>query len=1106
MVPRRVAPAACALFAGLTFPAVVQAAPSLIRVGPAPRGGVGRVVLRPIAGGIAAPDRLRVRLNGRDVTRAFGGHRGLPHDAWLGATDGLHHGRNTLIVTAHRRDDSQRVRRTIVVPKGTPIPGAGADQTAGAGDDVRLDGTGSLARDGRHRARRLRWRIVRAPRGSRASLDRPTAARPRLSTDLPGTYRVALRVAHGTSAVAAAAGAADVVTVTTPAYSSPIGLPFETLATDPKTQQPAVRVSVPGQPYWDVPAAAQSQGAAFFVFDTKTLELLQTVTITDSQVPFFGVFDEAQLWQEFGFPSTTPSGAPVGIVGVVHGMGYIAQGALDLIGGNTATGEYETTEDINATMIGIYAGTSSPMPQNSATQSSLVGSLSNPSAGDIRGRLVVNSSGNYSFVATDAVPFDTDPTNQTDPGDTSRTSIAPTINGQTVGLSVPAGQSGFGVVVFDAGTAAVKASQAFAVNTGDTTTDATNQQAMANFLSGYAGDPTSLVLVQSIGAVKPTTPTWSTVAQQLAAFGASTDVFNRVNGGYSYVGGLWLPDVQQSSTTIQAGATGPATTEIVGILTRNNDFRLMPQQAGPVPDLTTDLPANWPFDVPDYSLAEIAVQKPTPWPHAGNRHYRQASQAIGAALGISPLPGPPSGQASTDVRLHYTDPTFSLSSLMTTVPKPCNKVVYANYPGLTKAVCLKQLKELLREEQMVAEVASMADLLQEPYQDGQSSQATFINTLGTTIDDALQEQANQAAATISWESIVADVLGLVTSVTGLGDGPITKGITALMSGAGYAFALGGDASVSSSGVPYANADLELGQLASQADQALQNALAGFDQLFDVLVTDYGRLTAANQGAAAGDPGFGLGPFATDIDQATEVTLASVKQSLSRSLLASVYPSAVQLPADDCGNQTWTVCNPSPTASVAQFTCRTGTVVGTHHYPFEDVPADDSVTLTTGFNSDMSTVTQFTTIGSGTGDDGGFSQDPPQGLVGDLLTTYSTSGSDLYAGWNPSLFVWDWPGQSVSYTWGTEGQYYCMGDNADAIAKRASCQPRMVRVGGRAPIAVLCPDDPTRKPARIAPGNTLQPINPAQQPISPGNTQQPIGPGNTQQPIGPASPG
>jgi hypothetical protein len=1098
---RRLAFSASMLLVGLALPASAHAAAAkLVRVGSGPHAGVGRVVLRPVAGGPAAPDRLRVRLNGRDVTRAFGGHRGLPHDAWLGASDGLRHGRNTLVVTAHRRDRSQRVRRTIVVPKGTPIPGAGADQTAGVGDAVRLDGTGSLACDGRHRARRYRWRIVRAPRGSHASLDRPTAARPALRPDVPGTYRVALQVADRASRTPA--GAADVVTVNTPAYAAPIGLPFETLAIDPKTKQPAVRVSVPGQPFWDVPAAAQSQGGAFFVFDTKTLELLQTVTITDSQVvlePLTEQFDEQQLWEDFGFPSTTPSGAPVGIVGVVHGMGYIAKGALDLIGGNTASAEYDTEDDIVATMVGVFSGSiDTPMPENSATQSSLVGSVTNPTAGDIRGRLVLNSSGNFSFVPNDAIPFDTDPTNQTDPGDTTRTSIAPTINGQTVNLSVPAGQSGFGVVAFDAGTAAVRASQAFAVNTGDAATDAANQQAMADYLAGYAADPTALVMVQSIGAVKPTTTTWSAITQQLEAFGASGDVFNRVDGGYSFVGGVWLPDVQQSSTTILAGTTGPATTEIVGILSRNSDFRLMPQQAGPVPDLTTDVQGNWPYDVPSYALARIAGQKRTPWPHSGDRHYQQASEAIGAALGVSPVAGPPTGQASTDVRLHYTDPTFSLSALMVDVPKPCNRVAYKSYPGLTKRVCEAQLKQLLREEQMVAEVARMTSLLQTPYQDAQDSQATFINTLGATLDDTLQEQANQLAARVSWESILSDALGFVASFTPYLQS-FAKGVTAALSAASYAFSTAANASVSSSGVPYANADLELGQLATQAGLALQNALASFDQLFDVLVTDYGRLQAASQGAAAGEPGFGLGPFATDIADATAANLVSVKQSLSRSVIAAVYPDAVQLPATNCGNETFTVCTFGPTTSVPQFTCRVGTTVGHHDYPFEDVPADDSITLTTGFNSDMSVVSQFTTIGSGTGDDGGFSTYPPAGLIGQLLAGYSSSGGDLNAGWNPSLLVWDWPGDSTQYTWGTDGPYYCEGDNADANALRATCQPRLARIGGKTPIAVLCPDDSTRKPKRVAPGNTLQPV-------SPGNTEQPISPGNTEQPIGPANPG
>lgn len=76
-----------------------------------------------------------------------------------------------------------------------PVANAGADQTGKVGATVVLDGSGSSDNDGD--PLNYRWGLLEKPAGSKAALSDPTALRPSLTLDKPGTYICQLVVEDG---------------------------------------------------------------------------------------------------------------------------------------------------------------------------------------------------------------------------------------------------------------------------------------------------------------------------------------------------------------------------------------------------------------------------------------------------------------------------------------------------------------------------------------------------------------------------------------------------------------------------------------------------------------------------------------------------------------------------------------------------------------------------------------------------------------------------------------------------------------------------------------------------------------------------------------------
>jgi hypothetical protein len=204
---------------------------------PATAAATSRRVEIRVTPGTSGPIRLHVRarsgssvraaLNGHDLGR-FGPSRHGVRRLRVSPTYGLRFGTN--ILKLRRREPgerrAQRLRVQFRIPRTHPLADAGYDRKVTVGEPILLDGSRSVshlapqgatasAAAGRRSGLRFRWRVLRAPRGSRlrrhrrarsahapdaippvsgsaADLDNADSSAADLTPDEPGTYTVQL--------------------------------------------------------------------------------------------------------------------------------------------------------------------------------------------------------------------------------------------------------------------------------------------------------------------------------------------------------------------------------------------------------------------------------------------------------------------------------------------------------------------------------------------------------------------------------------------------------------------------------------------------------------------------------------------------------------------------------------------------------------------------------------------------------------------------------------------------------------------------------------------------------------------------------------------------
>jgi hypothetical protein len=612
--------------------------------------GLARVVLprgtrsaRPVRVAIRTRPRiewLTVTLNGRRVERAFAIVPNGVREAVLSASHGLHHGRNVLRVVALAPNGRfTRVVRRFRVRRDGPLAGAGRDRRTRVGRAVRLDGRASRAS---HPRRRLtyRWALVRHPRGSAAKLLGARTRRPLLRTDRFGPYRVRLTVrergrAH--AAVSADAVRSDVTEISAAPLDPPLGVVMHTI-------DPGGAITIGDQTYPNPAVAPAVQRIHVLVLDPQT-----RATEPNGHAAYcnWGKADGAcpgggGTIDDLRTMIAGLKGNPLVIMtaiaiddahNAVEPSGQNSFNAIvQSLGGEPFTGQQ--MEDGPLSVIGVAGGQAGGAWQNAQLRlaNPVRPSASEPGqAGDLAGYLAQACVppapkttqgcvlGDYSFISPDYVPFHTSA--ETQPNNQATMALGGTTVAQgSLGQGVT---GGFLVVTLNSGTLQRLNSTQFNTNhdagAGGAAQDTDPQQQMANYLNGLSGDPTKLVMVQSIGTVKATTAEWGQIARAIEKLGGNRHVFNTANGSYALVGGTHMDPLEASSATA-VGLSQLQGGQATGLLDRRRDSRYEPGLAEPLAQL-------------DYSLLPLTYQDPVPWPcSTSGAQCTAAHEAAGAKL------------------------------------------------------------------------------------------------------------------------------------------------------------------------------------------------------------------------------------------------------------------------------------------------------------------------------------------------------------------------------------------------------------------------------------------------------------------------------------------
>ncbi len=572
---------------------------------------------------------VRAWLNGRSVAgelapaqRRLTRHRAIVRFD-VGAAHGLRFGSNRLVVQAERDRFYTRVVRSVRVTRGGPLIGAGASRSTTERRAVRL---GSKAmRAARGGALRYHWRLLSAPRGSRARLSDVSAARPWLRPDVRGVYRLRLRVREvGGAARRAAAAASGAVAIENVTVSTNPQGPLVRIETE-VTQSGQVGILLGGTFVPAPPTPVQ-----VFVLDRHTL-----ATPSVGQGTVAGFSDMGQIGPYITQKSNALGSPPIVIIQTTR-LGSTAgdqqavlNGALGQIGALPANwGDRPGAGEIWPPWPFVAVGVTGLSP-GSATQSCVA--HDNPDPPPTPTRCVVDGwfssptgpSSHYTFSSGDYVPFDITPT----PSDVAGLDNTITVGAQKISAPpFPARSAGgFHVVVLDRYTLEVLHNDSFATADDD---DQNALTGMLGRLTDAVNDPSQMVMMTSVGwtspDLNPQDPTlWVGIMNAIDDLGGTPDTFANATppATYSFVGMAGLVDygrVAEASSIAQAAGAPAVSGKITGVLERTNERLFEPLVASPSNIDTTLYPAIY--------------QPPTPWPHSEAPDYAAASVYLAQQL------------------------------------------------------------------------------------------------------------------------------------------------------------------------------------------------------------------------------------------------------------------------------------------------------------------------------------------------------------------------------------------------------------------------------------------------------------------------------------------
>lgn len=733
-------------------------------------GGSGAIELR---WQLRAPlRRVSLRVNGRVVrSRALALRRGQRVRYALGAAERVRFGRNTLVVIARARDGRRQVlRRTVVVRRDAPLVGVRRAAAAVAGRATRLDGRSSRpAHGGRLR---YRWQVVRAPRGARATLRDADGARPRLIASVPGRYHVALTVTErgvrrtagrataaqasdaaqpaaqpGTAAArpAAAQPAADDAAATAtsaacaiaptavPSAGAPTSANGSATTSTPTAQlgpraltivQPqAARPAAPAGP----PATRASAGCATAVatvdvlpndaalgvaFDARVTQAGTTgVRVGTSlyALPQSGALlllldaQTLELLYQWSDPSPTPL-----LNAQVFAATYAQQGHDVLIVSAGLPGccssAAKGVSPAGWTVVQPYvAGGNAPATQNLGLPLTTGGPGGRMTGWLQPGIPLDGAPALYTFVSPERVPFSTRASGSTATSNTMQ------LDGSSYTSALPAGASaGYQLLVTDATLTPVLGTPAvFGTNGPDA---AGQEQALAALLTSALELPGATVLLQSIARPRPASPASAQIAQLLQQLGGSAWMWLSQDGSgdYALVGNADLgqpglsataAEASEQWTTAASGGVGAGRGSLQGMLRRRDDSAWAPTLADAI-------------GTPDYGLAQVVYQSPTPWPQTDTAGKVAATTWMAQQLDLQVGPGSCWQPSVPDFRSSYCNDALDPDATE-------DQLSRLSFPGKSAGFSKAEFKavrgQLETELDDLGQVRALFSALQQPF-------------------------------------------------------------------------------------------------------------------------------------------------------------------------------------------------------------------------------------------------------------------------------------------------------------------------------------------------------------------------------------------------------
>jgi hypothetical protein len=875
----------------------------------APKGDAGKPARAPVALRISEQAhgnvllRWRVRRDLHTATVRVNGHR-----AWvrpllragqrgtysLDAADGLRFGRNRIAVALRLRGGKRVVlRRAVELRRDAPLPAILQPRRAVSSQAIRLDGRRSRPAQGGKL--HYRWRILRGPAGSHATLRGAGSRRPALLADSPGHYRLALTVRErggakdprptasaapcsvlgspppplgkrrgplGSTALdrlppgsltvnprgrakrgplgplprAASGCATDVETVKVKPNVEPIGVAFDSRAEF--EGQTGIRV---GTDFFTLPGSGE--GARFVLFDAQTLEVLSSVTASPGR--------SAQRYAEaLALPWSSE-----------HEVLIVAAGLA-----GCCPADSEDSSQGFTLIENFVAGGGTPSENQGQPLAEGGGDLGAMSGWLQPGIPLDGAAELYAFVSPERAQFDTQASGSTASANTIQ------IGAKIYPAQLPAGAgAGYEVLVTNSALEPLFGSPT-AFGTVGPQAEA-EEQAMASLIYRAAQADEATVFVQSIGNPTPSSPAAAGIANLLETMGANRWLFLSLDGsgGYAFVGTADAAAFELGATSAEAssqwsrragGGNAGGEGALRGVLRRTKVSAYAPFLAGAL-------------EAPNYGLAEVAYQPSVPWPQTENGGRAAATRWIAEALELTPGPGSCYQPPQPDFRSSYCDDSLSPLALQREVEK-------LTYPAKQEGSFSRQEFEAVQAQLQlelgyVADVRALVATLREPL--GEQNPAVEASKVAAEVIEAIP--APRTSATSGNLGLASSIFYAASEVPEVGEalGPIG----AILDIASQLTQEGGQPS------PDWTIQASAGEIGSKVQKRLRLMSGSLGSTADILVSDWGKLSTA---ATAAKGKWGIS------QQGVSEEASTIELGISQWMWTAITPAAFELVAFD----------------------------------------------------------------------------------------------------------------------------------------------------------------------------------------------------------------